>query len=132
MTIIPAPALQLLRGALHRHLGDVAEDMASASTQPQADRLRVAEWSEPVAIFDRTRVLLDGIDRSDSEPEHDAEIEPHAYPRVFERVLSDEMATEHHLRSEQGATAAGQREHAYRRALTIETFMHEAGLEEVK
>ena len=44
-------------------------------------------------------------------------------------ALNDHLKIEQHLRSEQGDHAAGQRQRAHARALTIETFMAAAGLE---
>jgi len=127
-TTIPADAALLLRRALYGQLGDVAEELASARRQPQADPAQVAEWHEPVARFDRTRALLDVIGWSDRDPEQDVGIDLDAHRQVIEQALSDELASEHHLMSERGDAAAGQRERARGRAQALEAFAQSTGL----
>ena len=126
MTTIPADAVLRLREALYGQLGDVAEELASASRQP--GREVHDEWSGAVARFDRTRALLDEIGWSERDPERDAEIDLDQHRQVIVVALSDQLEAEHYLMAEQGQTAAQQRQRARGHALTIESFMSAAGL----
>ena len=127
MTTIPADAVLRLREALYGQIGDVAEDLATATRQPGREARE--EWTEPVASFDRTRTLLDQISWNERDPEQDAEIDLDQHRQVIVEALSAQLETEHHLMSERGPAAAQQRRRARSYAHTIETFMAAAGLD---
>jgi hypothetical protein len=113
MTIIPADAVLRLRDALYSHLGEAAEELASIVRSQGREH---ADWSEPVARFDRTRAVLDVTGWNQ-------------HREVIGDALRDALATERHFMAEQGDHAAGQRQRAYTRALTIETWAKNVGLE---
>jgi|CZKG01.1.fsa_nt_gi hypothetical protein len=127
MTTIPADAVLRLREALYGQLGDIAEELASLVRTPGHERH--TEWSEPVARFDRTRALLDEIGWNEPDPEQRAEIDLDQHRQVIVAALSDQLESERYLMAEQGPAAEQQRQRAYARALTIETFMAAAGLD---
>jgi hypothetical protein len=127
MTNIPAEAVLRLREALYSQLGYIAEELASLARTP--GREINDEWSEPVARFDRTRALLDQIGWSERDPEQDVEIDLDRHRQVILAALNDHLSIERYLMSEEGDHAAGQRQRAHARALTIESFMAAAGLE---
>jgi hypothetical protein len=58
-----------------------------------------------------------------------SEIDLDAHRQVIVDALTDALATEHHLMAEQGDHAESQRQDAYARALTIETWADSVGLE---
>lgn len=127
MTSIPAEAVLRLREALYSQLGYIADELAAIARTP--GREINDEWSEPVACFDRTRALLDQIGWNERNPEQDAKIDLDQHRQVIRAALNDHLKIEHYLMSEQGDHAAGQRQRAHARALTIEAFMAAAGLE---
>jgi hypothetical protein len=127
MTTIPAEAVIRLREALYSQLGYIAEELASLARTP--GREINDEWSEPVARFDRTRALLDQIGWNERDPEPDVEIDLDQHRQEIVAAFSDHLEIERYLMSEQGDHAAGQRQRAQARALTIETFMAAADLD---
>jgi hypothetical protein len=126
MTTIPADAVLRLRDALYGYLGEVAEELASITHSQGREH---ADWSEPVARFDRTRALLDVAGWNERDPERDVTIDLDQHREVIGNALRDALATEHHFMAEQGDRAAAQRQRAYTRALTIETWAENVGLD---
>ena len=74
--------------------------------------------------FEAIRAVLDAIEWGAR-----GEIDVEAHRDVLQQVLADRLIAEHSLMQEQSDTAKDQREHSYACALTIESFMHENGLE---
>jgi hypothetical protein len=128
MTTIPAKAVLRLREALYGELGDVAEELASVSRRPRARQQR-DKWAQPVARFDRTRALLDGIGWVQRDPEQDVEIDLDRHRQAIVEALTAALEGERHLMAERGARAKQQRRNAHARAVRIEAFMTAAGLE---
>ncbi len=127
MTTIPAEAVVRLREALHSELGNVAQELDEiVVTSGRAHD----DWSPPVARFDRTRVLLDEIGWNERDPERDAEIDADQHGQVIVAALSDLLESERYLMAEEGPAVEKQRQRASAHALTIETFMAAAGLDE--
>jgi hypothetical protein len=127
MTKIPADAVLRLREALYGQIGDVAEDLATATRQPAREARE--EWTEPVARFDRTRALLDEIGWNERDPERSAEVDVDQHRQVIVEALSAQLESEHHLMSERGPAAAQQRHRARNYARTIEALMAAVGLD---
>jgi hypothetical protein len=130
MITIPADAVLRLREALYSQLGDVAEELATVDRRPRADREQRNEWAEPVASFDRTRLLLDEIGWCDRDPERGAEIDLNQHRQIIKAALSADLDAEQYLMAEQGHGAEKQRQRARGHILTIESFMTAAGLEQ--
>jgi hypothetical protein len=129
MTTIPAAAVVQLREALFSELGTVSQELDEIVVTSERAR---ADWSEPVARFDRTRALLDEIGWNEVQQESDVEIDLDRHRQVIEEALSDALDLDRFLMSEQGQGAAQQRSKAHARAATIEEFMTAAGLDEVE
>lgn len=126
MTTISAEAVLRLREALYGQLGEVAEELTPIILSREREH---ADWSEPVARFDRTRALLDEIGWNERDPERDVAIDLDQHREVIIDALREALATEQHFMAEQGDHAAVQRQRAYARALTIETWAASVGLE---
>jgi hypothetical protein len=126
MTTIPAAAVLRLREALYSELGNAAAEIDAIRVTP---RRAHDDWSPPVARFDRTRALLDELGWNERDPEHDTEINLDQHRQVIVAALNAQLEVEHHLMSEKGDAAKTQRQRAYARALTIETWAKSIGLE---
>jgi hypothetical protein len=127
MTTIPADVLPGLRGALYHQLGGTAEDLAALSYQPPAERL--AEWSEPIARFDRARALLDRVGWVAPDPEQDVDIDLDRHRRVLADALANELVVRRSLASEPGEGADIAR--AGGEVLMIEAFVRSVGVDVV-
>lgn len=125
-TIIPAETVLRLRDALYVQLGEAAEELTSIVLSQGREH---ADWSEPVARFDRTRALLDEIGWNERDLERDVAIDVDQHRKVIIDALRDALATEHHFMAEPGDHAAAQRQRAHARALSIETWADSVGLE---
>ena len=125
MTTIPAAAVPRLRGALYSQLGKVADELDQIVVMARRAK---DDWSEPVARFDRTRVVLDVIGWNERDPERNVEIDLDRHRRVIVEALRDELDGERYLMSEKGQGAERQRQNARARALTIEAWAESVGL----
>ena len=65
--IVPAQLVGVLREGLHSEIGNAAEAIAQAADQADRER-RPEAYREPFGHLDRTRALLDLIDRSTPHP----------------------------------------------------------------
>jgi hypothetical protein len=88
-----------------------------------------ADWSAPVARFDRTRALLDAIGWNERDPEPDLEVELEQHRQAMEESLSAQLDSELYLASQSGPAAGKQRRRAGAYAATIQAFAEGAGLD---
>jgi len=70
-TTIPAAVVRELRGALYHRIGSFGEDIATVNHEPR-NAAQLAEWTEPIAVFNRFCALLGRIGWVAREPEQDA------------------------------------------------------------
>jgi hypothetical protein len=128
-TTIPAAVVRELRGALYHRIGSFGEDIATVNHEPR-NAEQLAEWSEPIAVFNRSCALLGRIGWVAREPEQDAAVDLDRYRWALTHVLGSDrdlarsIATEH-----DPTTTAPERQQAAERASAIEAFAASAGLE---
>jgi hypothetical protein len=117
IVVAPSEFLPLLRDCLLWKLTLTAQDMDLCASNAEA-------WREPLERFDRIRAALDATGWC----EH-SDIDLDAHRQELQEALALGLETERSLMAEGGEAAKDQRHDAYRQALEIERFMHEAGLE---
>jgi hypothetical protein len=126
--IIPGDAVLRLREAAYWQLGSIAERLHDLTSRPECEQN--GHWlREPVTDFDRARALLDEIGWSNHAPGRDVEIDLDQHRPVIVAALTDQLAVERDLMSEPQGDAGQQHKDASARALVIESFAENAGLQ---
>jgi len=125
-TTIPAATVRELRGSLCNHLIRLSEEIGSLFREP-ANAEELARWSEPLAVLNRSRALLDRIGWIAREDEPDAEIDLDRYRWTVEHVLGSDLELFRSI--ERGSTTTdAERENAVAKARAIEEFAESIGL----
>jgi hypothetical protein len=136
-TIIPAPVVTQLRGALYHQISREAEPFGDLDYEPQAaidctwpvPMAAVAGWGESFPAIDRARALLDRIGWAACDPEQDVAIDLERHRRVLADALANELLVRRSLATEPGEAAEGQRERASAQVAQIEAFVTAAGVD---
>jgi hypothetical protein len=123
---IPAPVVRELRGSLCNHLIGLSEEIGSLFHEPR-NAEQLARWSEPLAVLNRARALLERIGWIAREDEPDAEIDLDRYRWTVEHVLGSDLDLFRSI--ERGSTTTdAERENAIAKAHAIEEFAESIGL----
>ena len=117
-TVVPGEVVVALREGLVCLLAEAAGDVDAVAVR--SARVRVGEWGEPVARFDRVRAVLDLIGWEEQDPEGDVEVELCWYGQtVVDALVTDLDSTLHLAEAREGE----QHERAIRKAGVIERFL---------
>ncbi|HTD08633.1 MAG TPA: hypothetical protein VK680_07055 [Solirubrobacteraceae bacterium] len=116
--VVPGEVVVALRDGLVCLLAEAALDVDAVAVS--AAHLRVGEWGEPVARFDRVRSVLDLIGWEHQEPEPDVEVELCWYGQTVVDALVTELGS---MRDLAESDDGEQHERATRKAGAIERFL---------
>ncbi len=126
---IPAAVVRELRGALYHRIGSFGEDIASINHEP-TNAEELAEWSEPIAVFNRSCALLNRIGWLAHDPEQGTEIDLDRYRWTIEHVLGSDLELHRSIATEPSRiTTEPERQRAAEHASTLEAFAADAGLD---
>jgi hypothetical protein len=125
-TTIPAAVVRELRGSLCNHLIGLSEEIGSIGHEPR-NAEQLARWSEPLAVLNRSRALLDRIGWIAREDEPDAEIDLDRYRWTVEHVLGSDLELFRSI-ARGSTTTDAERENAIAKARAIEEFGESIGL----
>lgn len=117
-TVVPGEVVVGMREGLVCLLAEAALDVDGVAVS--AEHVRVGEWGEPVARFDRVRSVLDLIGWEHQNPEPDVEVELCWYGQSVVDALVTELGS---MRDLAESDNGEQHERATRKAGVIERFL---------